>query len=85
MDARKERYGAKDLDALFRGGTKLIAVRGKKSQTFDLKKGGFERADFEKSVLGPTGNLRAPAMRLGKTWLIGYGEDTYDEIFGAST
>lgn len=82
MDARKERYGAQDLDALFSGANRLIAVRGKKAQTFDLKQGDFERADFEKSVLGPTGNLRAPAMRMGKTWLVGFGEPTYDEIFG---
>lgn len=83
MDARKERYGAKDLDKLFEGTSKLIAVRGKKAQTFDLKNGGYERAEFEKAVLGPTGNLRAPAMRMGKTWLVGFGEETYDEIFGA--
>ncbi|MCA8979811.1 MAG: hypothetical protein H6831_09250 [Planctomycetes bacterium] len=82
MDARKDRYGAKDLDRLFAGSNKLIAVRGKKAQSFDLKKGGYDRAELEKSVLGPTGNLRAPAMRMGKNWLVGFGEETYDEVFG---
>ena len=35
-----------------------------------------------KNALGPTGNLRAPALRLGKTWLIGFGEPTYEARFG---
>ena len=32
-------------------------------------------------ALGPTGNLRAPAMRLGKTWMIGFNEEAYAERF----
>lgn len=82
MDARKQRYGAQDLDALFQGANKIVAAKGKKESTFDWKNGGFDRADLEQAVLGPTGNLRAPAMRMGKTWLVGYGEKTYAEMFG---
>lgn len=35
-----------------------------------------------KAVLGPTGNLRAPAVRVGKTWLIGFGDEAYESTFG---
>ena len=31
-------------------------------------------------VLGPTGNLRAPAARIGKTWLVGFGEATWKKL-----
>lgn len=35
-----------------------------------------------KNVLGPSGNLRAPSLRMGKTWLVGFGEETYEKQFG---
>ena len=37
---------------------------------------------FEAAVLGPSGNLRAPAIRLGKTWLVGWSETAFEEVFG---
>ena len=70
----------KDLNVAFR--TRRGEVNAVKGISFDLKKGGYDRAELEKSVLGPTGNLRAPAMRMGKNWLVGFGEETYDEVFG---
>ena len=33
-------------------------------------------------VLGPTGNLRAPTLRRGKTLLIGFSEEAYREVLG---
>jgi hypothetical protein len=33
-------------------------------------------------MLGPTGNLRAPCLRVGKTTLVGFNEDAYSEVFG---
>ena len=80
MDARKERYGEEDLDALFDGASKIIAVRGKKSQVFVPKKG-IDEAELAKATLGPSGNLRAPALRLGKTWIVGFGEPAWTEYF----
>ena len=34
------------------------------------------------AALGPSGNLRAPAIRAGKTWYIGFNEDAYAQRFG---
>jgi len=31
-------------------------------------------------LLGPTGNLRAPTARIGKTWLVGFGEPTWSSL-----
>lgn len=81
MDARKERYGADDLDALFDGASKIITARGKKSVVFDLKQDDVDEAELEKNVLGPSGNLRAPALRMGKTWLVGFGEPAWVDHF----
>ncbi len=32
-------------------------------------------------MLGPTGNLRAPAIRRGKTLLVGFNEEAYASLF----
>jgi hypothetical protein len=33
------------------------------------------------AMLGPTGNLRAPCLRVGKTVIVGFNEDLYSQIF----
>jgi len=47
--------------------------------TFDPRKD--TAADIAAVALGPTGNLRAPAARVGQTWLIGFSEEIYSERF----
>lgn len=54
-------------------------AKGKKVQVFDLKKDPPSPAELAAVVLGPTGNLRAPAVKLGKRWLIGFHEEAYAE------
>ena len=34
------------------------------------------------AMLGPTGNLRAPTIRSGKTLLVGFHEETYEAKLG---
>ena len=57
-------------------------AKGKKVQTFDLKKDPPSQAELAAVVLGPTGNLRAPALRVGKTWVIGFNEEAFAARFG---
>ena len=33
-------------------------------------------------MLGPTGNLRAPTIRSGKTVLVGFNEEAFEDFFG---
>jgi len=82
VDARKERYGARDLKQLFQGARTITVARGKAEKVFDLQQDPPGRAELEKAVLGPTGNLRAPAIRMGKKWLIGFGEGPFGATFG---
>ena len=82
VDARKERYGPDEAIALLKGMTTLLVAKGKKVTRVDLKK---DRPDDETLVglmLGPTGNLRAPTMKIGKTVLIGFNDELYEEVFG---
>ena len=82
MNASKERFGEKDLKKLFDDASKVIVAKGKKVNAFDMKKEPPTKAELAKVVLGPTGNLRAPAAKVGKTWLIGFNEEMYGDTFG---
>jgi len=72
VDAKKQRYGAKDLAALFQGAKRILVCKGAKVTELDPS----GKLDLE-IMLGPTGNLRAPTARLGTTWLVGFGEATW--------
>ena len=71
---------AADSEDMLRAASKLIAMKGKKIIEF---KGGKDTADEAiDAMLGPTGNLRAPTMKLGKTLLVGFNEEIFEEVFG---
>src|ERR1700733_9571043 len=82
VDAAKVRYKETEALKLLIGVEKLIAARGKKVQEFDLKRDRPTDETLLAHLLGPTGNLRAPAARIGKVLLIGYNEDITRRIFG---
>jgi hypothetical protein len=75
VDAKKQRYGAKDLAALFKGAKRILVCKGTKVTELDPGK----KMEFD-IMLGPSGNLRAPTARVGGTWLVGFGEATWKEI-----
>jgi len=82
VNASKERFGKADLKQLFADASKVVVAKGKKVLTFDMKKDPPSGAELAAVVLGPTGNLRAPAVRSGKTWLIGFNEESFGSQFG---
>ncbi len=83
MDARKQRFAPDDLPQLLEGANRLVAMRGKKVQSFDLREGvPVDDEAFRKAVIGPSGNLRAPAIRRGKTWLVGFNPEAFEEYLG---
>ncbi len=81
VDAKKERFGADDLAGVLDGIRHVIVAKGKKVLRFDMQ---AEPAaeDLEKGLLGPSGNLRAPTIKVGKKMLVGFHEEPYIEIFG---
>jgi arsenate reductase-like glutaredoxin family protein len=68
--------------ALARTADKVVVARGKKVVTFDMKKEPPDDDMLAAHLLGPTGNLRAPTLRKGKTLLVGFGEEAYRQVFG---
>jgi hypothetical protein len=46
----------------------------------DLKTSPPERAELLALLLGPTGGLRAPTLRVGRTLLVGFSEEAYAKV-----
>jgi hypothetical protein len=65
-----------------RAAHRLIAAKGKKVTTLDLQSAPPADDALAGLLLGPTGNLRAPIMRVGQTILVGYNEQAFTDIFG---
>ena len=60
----------------------LLVAKGKKVVEVDLKKDKPSDAEILKLILGPTGNLRAPTIRVGKKLVVGFNDEMYADTFG---
>jgi hypothetical protein len=65
-----------------RAAHRLVAAKGKKVTTIDLQSASPADDILAGLMLGPTGNLRAPIMRVGQTLLVGYNDQAFTDIFG---
>ena len=61
---------------------RLITAKGKKVTTIDLQSAPPADDVLAGLLLGPTGILRAPIMRVGQTILVGYNNQAFIDIFG---
>jgi len=78
-DARKERI---DVDAawkLMKLAETITTAKGKKVRTFNP--GSDDKADILKQAMGPSGNLRAPALRVKDAFVIGFNKELYEQMF----
>ena len=65
----------KDVDELY-------VAKGKRVIHVDLRREKPSRAELLALLLGPTGNLRAPTLRKGRTLIVGFDEPTYTKVIG---
>ena len=63
---------------MLKGVDQLYAAKGKKVVHFDLKRDKPDAKTLQKLILGPTGNLRAPTLRRGKTLIVGFNQEMYE-------
>lgn len=71
MDASKKRLGADAAVALARSVRRVVASRGAAVTTLCVTRTTPDDETLRKLLLGPTGNLRAPAARVGRTLYVG--------------
>jgi arsenate reductase-like glutaredoxin family protein len=80
VDARRTRLKEKEALALVQDMDEIYASKGKQIVHLDLKKQKPDKAALLGLLLGPTGNLRAPTLRKGRTILVGFDEATYTTV-----
>jgi arsenate reductase-like glutaredoxin family protein len=77
--ANKTKLGATEALALARKAKRVVATRGKQIHTFDRTATDEELLAV---LLGPTGNLRAPAAVVGGTLVVGFSPEAYRDVLG---
>ena len=82
IDAGKQTLGEEQALKLAAEVEEIYAAKGRKVVHLDLREHRPDRETLRKLLLGPTGNLRAPALRKGKTLIVGFDEPTYRKLLG---
>jgi arsenate reductase-like glutaredoxin family protein len=85
VDASKEKRGRPEALALAKSAAKVVVGKGKKVVTIDMEKDRPDDDTLAGLLLGPTGNLKAPTLRLGDTLLVGFSEAAYREVLGGAS
>ena len=79
VDAKKTTLKQEDALQLAQGVNEIYAAKGKK--VVHLRMADQPDDDALCAVLlGPSGGLRAPTIRKGKTLLVGFSEDSYGQV-----
>ncbi len=77
VDANKARLGKFDAARLAAEVTTVVVAQRGKTLTFDMKTTRPDDPKLLAAMLGPTGNLRAPTLRVGRTLLVGFHPEMY--------
>lgn len=59
-----------------------MVAKGKKRVDLNLENDSPTEEELLKLILGPTGNLRAPTLLVGKTMVVGFNDQMYTDVFG---
>lgn len=76
LDA-KAKWGRDDALKLVARASVIVVARGSKVVTFSMTRNQPDEETLLAHLLGPTGRLRAPTLRIGKTLLVGFNADAY--------
>lgn len=79
MDAKKKAIDRAGAIAVARESAIVYATKGKKVLHLDMKTNPSDD-EIAALIVGPSGNLRAPALRLGTTLLVGFDAETYTRL-----
>lgn len=73
--------GEKEALALSAQVDEIYAAKGSKSVHINMRSHP-SKAELLAVLLGPTGNLRAPAIKHGRKLIVGFNEDMYRRLIG---
>lgn len=78
VNAKKETLKTEGALALLLKSEKIFVASGKKTLEYDP--GTADSEELTKKVTGRTGNLRAPTLRIGSTYYVGFNEELYSNL-----
>jgi hypothetical protein len=79
-DAKKDTIRGEAALGVLKDVDELYAARGKRVVHVDLRREKPPRVELLGLLLGPTGNLRAPTVRKGRTLIVGFDDATYRHV-----
>ena len=82
VSANTVRYEPAEALAIAKGCQKVIAAKGKNVVELEVKS--TDDDTLLKHLVGPSGKMRAPAIRKGKTLLIGFHDTGFDTVLGSA-
>lgn len=80
MNAKRAPIAGDAALRVLRDVDELYVTKGKKVIRVDLRGARPPRAELLALLLGPSGNLRAPTIRRGRTLIVGFDEPTYAAV-----
>jgi hypothetical protein len=72
------KLGQAEAEALVAQASKVIVAKGKKVSTFRPASDPLD--EIVEPMLGSTGNLRSPTIRVGKTVVVGFNDEVYAQV-----
>jgi hypothetical protein len=79
-DAGKQKQGRAEALRLAKSVSQIVVARGKRIVSFDMRKDKPSDDTLSVHLLGPTGNLRAPTMRVGSSLYVGFNEVAFANL-----
>ena len=80
VDAKKNRIDRSEALKMAEKADEIYSMKGKKIVRLDLKNEKADDDEIASLMMGPSGNLRAPTFRKGKTIVVGFNEEAYIEL-----
>jgi len=80
VEARKQKIDADAAWSLLVKAESITVSRGKKIFTLDPKT--TDKADILALIMGPSGSLKAPTLRTGNRFMVGWNPDMYAQWLG---
>jgi len=77
VEARKKKIGPDESWALLEKVIEIVVGKGKKILVYHPESD--PKDEILRACLGRTGNLRAPALKVGDRMIIGFNPDMYEE------
>ena len=80
LDARKNRLDASQAWDIVGRCSVLSVAKGKK--IVEISEVADNQDEVLKKIMGPSGNLRAPTLKVGNKYVVGFNLELYESIFG---